>query len=359
MPYATIRDVAERAGLSIAAVSQSLNGKGRISLSTREKVLKIAEELNYVPDSGARAMRTSHTGTIGLLVPDIRNAYFADLAYRIQDALFQAGYSTLIVTASEQVNRQDALLKNLLAQRIDGVIVIPQGKGSRTLHAMADRGTPLIFVDRNAEGMSRVPLIDSDPFPGMQEALHELASLGHRRVGFISGPLRKSPTLAEREFVFRRIAADLFEADNIVVASTHGDRSSCEKALRTVMDRSCTAVIFGYSPDTVQAIDILRERKLRPGHDLSIISFDDIKLFELLTPSLSVISQQLDKMGLIAAQGILDLIPQQSNSNDNNASTGTDADADAKSVDTVVHSSTRLHTRIPTVFIRRDSVRTV
>jgi DNA-binding LacI/PurR family transcriptional regulator len=123
------------------------------------------------------------------------------------------------------------------------------------------------------------------------------------------------------------------------------------------MDRSCTAVIFGYSPDTVQAIDILRERKLRPEHDLSIISFDDIKLFELLTPSLSVISQQLDKMGLIAAQGILDLIPQQSNSDDNNASTGTDADA--KSVDAVVHSSTRLHTRIPTVFIRRDSVRTV
>lgn len=348
MPYATIRDVAERAGLSIAAVSQSLNGKGRISPATREKVLKIAEELNYVPDSGARAMRTSHTGAIGLLVPDIRNAYFADLAYRIQDALFHDGYSTLIATASEQVSRQDALLKNLLAQRIDGVIVIPQGKGSRTLHAIAEHGTPLIFVDRNVEGMHQVPLVDSDPVPGMDEALQELKSLGHRRIGFISGPLRKSPTLEEREAAFRGTATQLFGTGNIVIASTHGDRSSCERALRTLLNQGCTAVIFGYSPDTLQAIDILREQGIRPGQDLSVISFDDITLFELLTPRLSVISQQPDKMGLIAAQGVLGLIRRRSE--------GDNARADAR---TTPRGVDRIHTRIPTLFISRDSVSAV
>ena len=123
MAYVTIRDVARRAGISVSTVSRALNGNGRISAETKHAVEKAMEELHYIPDSRARAMRSSSTKTVGLLVPDIRNGYFADLAYAIQDTLSKAGYCTFIGTSSENVRQQDVFITNMLSQHIDGAII--------------------------------------------------------------------------------------------------------------------------------------------------------------------------------------------------------------------------------------------
>jgi LacI family transcriptional regulator len=343
MSYATIRDVAAKAGLSVTAVSQALNGKGRISEATRRKVREVAAELNYIPDSGARAMRTSTTSAIGLLVPDIRNAYFAELAYCIQDALFEVGYSTLIATSSERVNRQDTLIRNLLAQRIDGVILVPQGQGSPTLKMIAGRGVPLVFVDRSVEGMDQIPLIDSDPRPGMGRALHTLRDYGHKRIGFITGPEQKSRTLNERRLAFTQIAADLFEEDNIAIASTTGNLVSCTAAIEKLSAQHCTAIIFGYSPDTIHAISIFRKRGMEIGKDISVVSFDDIELFKMITPQLSVISQHIETMGKKAVQTVLSLIAD--------SKTGESVDSTAS-----LRGQEYSHQHIATIFLNRESI---
>lgn len=110
MAFVTLKDVAQRAGVSAAAVSQILHNKGRFSSDTRQLVLNTVEEMGYVPDQRARSMRSSDTKTVGLLVPDLRNPYFADLVSSMEDELYARGYSTLIGTSAETVERRMRLL---------------------------------------------------------------------------------------------------------------------------------------------------------------------------------------------------------------------------------------------------------
>lgn len=155
MAFVTLKDVAQRAGVSAAAVSQILHNKGRFSSDTRQLVLKTVGEMGYVPDQRARSMRSSDTKTVGLLVPDLRNPYFADLVSSVEDEFYEHGFSTLIGTSAETVERQDAFIENLLGQRIDGAIVVPQGAASQGIKSLIARDLPLVFVDRRVQGLSR------------------------------------------------------------------------------------------------------------------------------------------------------------------------------------------------------------
>ena len=165
MAFVTLKDVAQRAGVSAAAVSQILHNKGRFSSDTRQLVLKTVEEMGYVPDQRARSMRSSDTKTVGLLVPDLRNPYFADLVSSMEDELYARGYSTLIGTSAETVERQDAFIGNLLGQRIDGAIVVPQGVNSPGMQSLIARELPLVFVDRLVSGVKFGAIRSVRPIP--------------------------------------------------------------------------------------------------------------------------------------------------------------------------------------------------
>lgn len=209
MAFATIRDVAQKAGVSITAVSQILHGKGRFSDETKELVRKTVDELGYVPDSRAQGIRLSESRTVGLLVPDIRNPFFADLVSSMEEQLYEKGYSTLIGTSAEDVQRQDAFITTLLGQRIDGAIVVPEGADSPGIRSIIDRDLPLVFVDRTVEGLDTVPSVVSDPYPGIESAVDTLRQLGHRRVGFVAHSSLGSVNVNERETAFRAIAGKL------------------------------------------------------------------------------------------------------------------------------------------------------
>ena len=219
MAFVTLKDVAQRAGVSAAAVSQILHNKGRFSIDTRQLVLKTVEEMGYVPDQRARSMRSSDTKTVGLLVPDLRNPYFADLVSSMEDELYARGYSTLIGTSAETVERQDAFIGNLLGQRIDGAIVVPQGVESPGVQSLIKRNLPLVFVDRRVPGVESVPFVVSNPYTGIREAVEELVRLGHRCVGYVSHPSLGSFSVNERETAFRAVASDmLIEGNGVLVA---------------------------------------------------------------------------------------------------------------------------------------------
>ena len=152
-----------------------------------------------MPDQRARSMRSSDTKTVGLLVPDLRNPYFADLVSSMEDELYARGYSTLIGTSAETVERQDAFIGNLLGQRIDGAIVVPQGVESPGVQSLIKRNLPLVFVDRRVPGVESVPFVVSNPYTGIREAVEELVRLGHRCVGYVSHPSLGSFSVNERE----------------------------------------------------------------------------------------------------------------------------------------------------------------
>ncbi len=332
MAFVTLKDVAQRAGVSAAAVSQILHNKGRFSSDTRQLVLKTVEEMGYVPDQRARSIRSSDTKTVGLLVPDLRNPYFADLVSSMEDELYARGYSTLIGTSAETVERQDAFIGNLLGQRIDGAIVVPQGVESPGVQSLIKRNLPLVFVDRRVPGVESVPFVVSNPYTGIREAVEELVRLGHRCVGYVSHPSLGSFSVNERETAFRAVASDmLIEGNGVVVAcdSTYESRTA---AVESLLDAGVSAMLCAYSPDALTMIGVLHDRGVSIGEDMSLVSFDDIAAFTLMTPRIAVVSQQAELMG---RQGV-DLLLCRIRS--------------GASDEGVTHS-------VPTMFINRGSVK--
>ncbi|RSX58162.1 LacI family DNA-binding transcriptional regulator [Bifidobacterium samirii] len=308
MAFVTIRDVAREAGVSITAVSQILHGKGRFSDETREHVLSTVERLGYVPDRRARSMRSSETNTVGLLVPDLRNPYFADLVSAMEDELYRRGYTTLVGTSGENVARQDGFIENLLGQRIDGAIVVPQGVESPGVKSLIARDLPLVFVDRRVQGVDSVPFVISDPYPGILSAIRDLTRLGHTRIGFVAHPSLGSFSVNERRTAFEAIAAGSDGTIDPVVVSCDSTYESRKEALASLRDAGVSAIICAYSPDAITMIGLLHDADVEIGRAVSLVSFDDISAFRLMTPSISVISQQVDSMGLQGVAMLLDQI---------------------------------------------------
>lgn len=316
MAYVTIRDIAHRAGVSVAAVSQILHGKGRFSDETRQMVLNTAREMEYVPDRRARAMRSSETKTIGLLVPDLRNPYFADLVSSMEDELHDRGYTTLIGTSAENTERQDAFIANLLGQRIDGALIVPQGVESAGIRMLVGRDLPLVFVDRRVPGVDAVPFVVSDPYPGIEQAVKALIAFGHRRIGFISHASLGSFNVNERETAFRTVASRLLDGDGDVVTLVDCDSSyeSHQMALDRMLAEGITAIIGAYSPDMITVIGLLHDKGIDIGVDISVVSFDDIAAFRLMTPQIAVISQQVEVMGRQGVAMLLEAIDSSASS---------------------------------------------
>ena len=308
MAFVTIRDVASEAGVSITAVSQILHGKGRFSDETREHVLRTVERLGYVPDRRASSMRSAETNTVGLLVPDLRNPYFADLVSAMEDELYRRGYITLIGSSGEDVVRQDGFIENLLGQRIDGAIVVPQGVESPGVKSLIARDLPLVFVDRRVQGVDSVPFVISDPYPGVRDAMGELVRLGHRRIGFVAHPSLGSFSVNERRTAFEAIAAGFDGAVDSVVVSCDSTYESRRTALANLREAGVSAVICAYSPDAITLISLLHDADVEIGREVSVVSFDDISVFRLMTPNISVISQQVEAMGLQGVGILLDQI---------------------------------------------------
>lgn len=359
----TIRDVARAAGVSVSAVSQVLNGKGRLSSDTHRKVEDAVARLGYIPDSRARSMRSSHSHTIGLVVPQIRNDFFASLVSAVQDTLWRHGYATLIGSSFDDDERQDAFLHTLLTQRIDGIICVPTAHGTPGLEAVLANDVPLLFADRTIDGFEKVPRVLADPEPGLREALRDIHKHGHTKVAFLAGPATVLPTLAHRCDVFRAVAAPLFGEDNILVRAASSPAELPGLAVQDAVEFGATALIFGHSPTTLRTLPYLVSTGLEPGRDMSIVSFDEVQTFSVYRPRISVISQQVAVMGETAALEMLALVEHADTADSSVASVAdSHSSADASSADTADSILTSTEPLVPatklisTHYIARDSV---
>ena len=200
----TIKDVAALAGVSVATTSRVLSGNPATSADARSRVHAAATELDYHPNAQARALRSTRTHAIGLLVPDVRNPFFADLAHTVEQAALVHGFATLLGNANERKDQQDRYLDNLIARRVDGIIVAPLGDGSGSIRSVVAREIPAVFIDRTIDGID-LPSVTTDSDTGIREAVDHLAALGHTRIGYIAGP-QSTSTGRERYASFVRAA---------------------------------------------------------------------------------------------------------------------------------------------------------
>lgn len=305
----TIRDVAARAGVSVATVSRVLSDHPRTSPESRRTVLAAAAELGFRPNAQARSLRKTRTNTIGVLVSDVRNPFFAEIAHTVAQTALDADIATLLCNADESTHQQDHCLDLLVSQRVDGMIVTPQGDGSGSLREVLTLGLPVVFVDRTIDGVE-VPSVTSDNRSGIAQAVAHLAGLGHRRIGYVAGP-QETSTGRERLVAYREaVGATGLDPDPALVFQGDFRAASGVAGAQALLDLddAPTAILAADSLMTFGVLRECQEREVRIGADLSVIGYDDMETFALVHPPLTVIAHDPSRMGALAVAMIRGLL---------------------------------------------------
>lgn len=305
----TIRDVAAHAGVSLGTASRVLSGHPATSPEARDRVTQAVTALGYRPNAQARSLRLTRTHAIGLLVSDVRNPFFADLAHAAEQAALGADYVTLLGNANENVEQQDRYLETFLTQRVDGVVLAPQGRGSGSLEALIDSRMPVVFVDRTVEGFD-VPSVTTDSRVGLDEAIGHLIAAGHTRIAYIAGPQSISTGRQRYDEFTDALPRHGVDVDQSLITFGDFQEESGVRAAEQLLSASelPTAIIAADNLMALGALAAVRTRGLRLGSDIEVVAFDDIEYLAHFDPPVSVIAQDAGAVGHCAVELLMSVI---------------------------------------------------
>lgn len=295
---ATIRDVAERAGVAPITVSRVINRSGYVSPETRARVEAAVAELQYVPNTLARSLRFKKTHTLALVLTDITNPFWTTVARGVEDAASQAGFNVILCNTDENEKKQAEYLRVLLQKRVDGFLLVPTGDAAGPIVAIQKQGIPVVVLDRLVPGVE-VDVVRGDSEGAAYQLVRLLIDLGHRRIAMLSGP-RGVSTAAQRVAGYWRALNDCGIAcePELVLWGEYTQASGYEMMQRVVaLTPRPTAVFAANNFIAVGALRALREAGLWAPDDLSLVSFDDIPPGLVIEPFLTVAAQPAYAMG--------------------------------------------------------------
>jgi LacI family transcriptional regulator len=314
-----MRELADILGLSVTTVSRVLNGKAkkyRISGSTEQRVLKTAEEYNYIPNKIARSLKMARTETLGLIIPDIANPFFADLAKSIELEARMKGFSIILCDSGEDLSVEKELINLLLGHKVDGIIIAPVGTKFDHLVGIYESGLSMVIVDRYSPEL-RIPFITSDNYGGALDAVNYLISMGHKKIACIQGIKDSQPN---KERVLGYI--DALEQNGISLDESFitGEDFSTENGYKQTrvlfsVDDPPTAIFALSNLISLGVIKAVSEMGLKIPDDLSLICFDEQPYSAFLETPLTTIEQKKSEMGELAVNVILRYIQKRTNNN--------------------------------------------
>ncbi|MHC5258479.1 LacI family DNA-binding transcriptional regulator [Streptomyces sp. UC4497] len=306
---ASIKDVAAAAGVSVATVSRVLNSHPSVSPDARARVLAAVESLGYRPNAVARSLRTAQTRTLGLVISDVLNPYFGELARSVEDEARGLGYSVIIGNADERPELQDHHVRTLLDRRIDGLLVSPTDGASPLMLDAARAGTPMVFVDRWIPGVD-VPVVRSDGRAAVRDLVAHLHRLGHRRLAIIAGPAATT-TGSERVDAFREALASYeIELPDAYIGQGDFQADSGRRVTEAFLDLPEPPQVV-FAADNLMALgalDAIRARGMRVPDDIAVAAFDDIPWFVHTDPPITAIAQPTKDLGRAAVRALVDRI---------------------------------------------------
>ncbi|MCY9658695.1 LacI family DNA-binding transcriptional regulator [Paenibacillus chondroitinus] len=304
---ATIYDVAREAGVSIAAVSQVINGKGKISEERRNEIFLVMERLNYRPSVIAAALTGKKTYTLGLLVPDISNPFFAEIAHAVEDQGHKLGYSIVICSTHNEDERIERYLTLLQQKSVDGMIIGTGMDNLELLSPLVDKSIPIVSIAREMAS-PYVQTVHVGDFEGGKLAAQHLLELGHTRIAVLAEHLKVSSS-RERIRGFREALAGAgLELPEASVKSGGYDllRDGKRQTMELLQQEGRPSALF--CCNDLLAIGALQAAKalgLRVPEDVSIVGFDDTILASVTDPPLTTIAQPIEAMGKLAVDLVI------------------------------------------------------
>lgn len=292
---ATIKDIAREAGVSVGTVSHYLNATAKVSPTTAEAVRQAMQRLDYTPNANARSLRTQVTQTIGLIVPNLSNPFYAELASSVGTQAFDIGYQLLVGSSFEDEDCESLHLSALQERRIDGALVVATGR-SGLYRGAKPMPFPCVFLDREVTGW---PSVTTDNRLGGRLALEHLLSLGHRRIALLVGD-EHVPNIQERLDGARQALEQygVRIADDYVISGSQSVETGRKAQRWWELDDPPTAI---FATNDVIALGVWQSclaAGVRMGEDVSLIGFDDIQWAGLSVPPLTTVRQ--DIAGMVA-----------------------------------------------------------
>ena len=297
----TLKSVADELGISVSVVSRVLSGQGSkygISKATQEAVAKIAGRLRFKPNQLARGLRLAKTLTLGLVIPDISNPFFAGVAYQIETIARDAGYSIILCDSLENEDVEREVLGVLQSRMVDGLIVAPVGKTHDHLASIDQSQCPVVLVDRYFPE-SKIPFVTSDNFGGALQATRHLLENGHRNIAFFQGSPSAQSSM-ERARGFRTALAEfgIRFTKRHVLGNAFNWESGYVAAQQLLRRRPRpTAVFLANNQIALGTLVALKEKGVRVPEDISLVAFDDEPFFAHLAPPLSTVAQNVSEIG--------------------------------------------------------------
>jgi LacI family transcriptional regulator len=301
---ATIRDVAERADVSVASVSRVLNGTGPVTEATRRRVLEAVDALQYVPHSGARSLSTSKTNTVGVILPDLYGEYFSELIRGMDVAARALGYH-LIVSSSHDDEAEASSAIRSMRGRVDGLIVLSPHLGAANLASGLAGRTPVLLMNGGGADTGR-PSIVVDNHGGAVAAVEHLISIGRRRIAHIAGPAGNLEAEARMAGYMQAMAAAGLPTTVIDGLFTKASGHEAGERLAAMAERP-DAVFAANDNMAVGAMLALQEAGLDVPGDVALVGFDDIPLASLVRPGLTTLKIDIAETGRKALERLVGL----------------------------------------------------
>ena len=293
----TIRDVATRAGVSVATVSRALNQSGPVREDTRRRIEAAARALRYRPNSAARSLITRRTRMLGVLLPDLHGEFFSELIRGIDQAAQAEGYHLLLSSSHDHALELEAALHGMHA-RVDGLVVMAPTVEARVLQALLPRSVPVVLLN-SADGAHAQSSLRIDSYGGARAVVQHLIGHGHRRIGIINGPAQNF----DAEQRLRGYRASLAEAGlgNDPALEVRGDFSGAggyagAEALLRLSVRP-TAVFAANDAMALGALSAFRAAGVAVPQDMALIGFDDVSSTQYAIPPLSSVHGQISDLG--------------------------------------------------------------
>jgi LacI family transcriptional regulator len=303
---ATMADVARDSGVSLMTVSRVINDKADVSEETRQRVLEVIDRLGYRPSGIARSLATRRTGTVGLVVPDISNPFFSDVARGVTTEAYREDYNVFLCSSEENGQRELDLLHSLEEKRIDGLILCSSRLNDDVLAAVLARFPSAVLINRRS-GNPQVGTVLADDESGARLLMAHLLSNGRRRIGFLAGPpLSHSGSARLRGYQAALAVAGLPCEDALVQPCTPMVSGGHAAALALLAAQPQISALFCYNDlVAVGALQACVRLGRRVPDDVAVTGFDDIPLAALMTPPLTTCCVPRYELGVRATQMLL------------------------------------------------------
>ena len=309
-PRVTIREIADRAGVSIATVSRVLNGRSDVSDETRELVSRIIRDNGYTANRSARGLSAGRTGLVGVLVPLVYPAYFSAILAGAAEALGEQDLRVVLSPTGHEHDREVTLLDRLMHGLTDGALIVLPEESSEELERLLDHGYRFVVVDPLMPLDERIPSVSAAHTSGAHHAMGHLLGLGHRRIAAITGPRGWVATEDRRRGYHSALAAaGILPRPELEADSDFEIGGGVEAAAYLLDLPEPPTAIFAFNDNlAIGAIQAARSRGVRVPEDLSVVGFDDIEHATIVTPTLTTVRQPLAERGRTAVSLLMRLL---------------------------------------------------